>query len=191
MLVDSPFLRSVRAASSTDVERVLVINGHPDPRPERFCAALCAAFELGAGDAGRGVRKLNVGEESLGGNFDAGLERLWWSDVVFVAYPIWLGRPPPALCRLFEIFANQTGRVDMASGRMLAHFFITASLPSLLYRPRDTNGGRSSVLPNLRGMEIGSATILGSIEISSKRDRKQWLTDVRRLGSTGSWDSRP
>jgi len=31
----------------------LLVNGHPDPSPERFCSALCDAYEDGARKAGR------------------------------------------------------------------------------------------------------------------------------------------
>ena len=41
--------------------RILLINGHPDPRPERLCAGLAEAYGAGALAAGHEVRRLNVG----------------------------------------------------------------------------------------------------------------------------------
>ena len=40
---------------------ILVVNGHPDPRPERFCAALCDAYSAGAQAQGCATRRLDVG----------------------------------------------------------------------------------------------------------------------------------
>ena len=41
--------------------RILVINGHPDPGPERFAAALAGAYIKGASLAGHQIRRLDVG----------------------------------------------------------------------------------------------------------------------------------
>lgn len=40
--------------------RTLVIDGHPDPAPERFCHALAAAYAEGATATGRAVRRIEV-----------------------------------------------------------------------------------------------------------------------------------
>lgn len=40
--------------------RILLIQGHPDPSPRRFCRALAEAYEEGARDAGHDVRLLDV-----------------------------------------------------------------------------------------------------------------------------------
>ncbi len=46
--------------------RILVVNGHPDPRPERFCAALCARpIRMAPSPAGWEVRRLDVGKLDL------------------------------------------------------------------------------------------------------------------------------
>lgn len=42
--------------------RILIINGHPDARPERLCAALAAAYAAGARAAGHEVQSLSIGE---------------------------------------------------------------------------------------------------------------------------------
>ncbi|HYQ99048.1 MAG TPA: hypothetical protein VET86_03330 [Casimicrobiaceae bacterium] len=36
-------------------KRILILPGHPDPRPERLCRALAEACHAGATDAGHGV----------------------------------------------------------------------------------------------------------------------------------------
>src|SRR5262249_6217061 len=40
--------------------RILVINGHPDSRPERFCTALASAYSGAALKAGHEVRRIDI-----------------------------------------------------------------------------------------------------------------------------------
>src|ERR1700678_1061239 len=82
--------------------RVLVVNGHTDPRPERFCAALCDAYEGGARTAGWALRRLSVG--SLVGKQDRelALAYIGWSTRLMVVCPLWLDQSPAPLRDLFE-----------------------------------------------------------------------------------------
>ncbi|OYW93085.1 MAG: hypothetical protein B7Z13_08235 [Caulobacterales bacterium 32-67-6] len=45
--------------------KILLINGHPDPDPDRLCAALASAYEAGAVAAGHEVRRIEVGHLDL------------------------------------------------------------------------------------------------------------------------------
>ncbi|HWA60997.1 MAG TPA: hypothetical protein VG939_06460 [Caulobacteraceae bacterium] len=40
------------------MRRILIVNGHPDPAPERLCAALASAYGEAARAAGRETRRL-------------------------------------------------------------------------------------------------------------------------------------
>jgi putative NADPH-quinone reductase len=42
------------------MSRILVIVGHPDPRPQRLCRGLAQAYVAGAGEAGHDVRLVDV-----------------------------------------------------------------------------------------------------------------------------------
>src|SRR5579862_10018816 len=80
--------------------RILVVNGHPDPRPERFCAALCDAYLQGARAAGRSVDAIALGllpiddEPGLESpeRLDA-LRMLRACDALVAIYPLWLDKP--------------------------------------------------------------------------------------------------
>jgi len=74
--------------------RILVVNGHPDPAPERFCSALCDAYEEGARQAGRTVRRLTIGLLNNVEARNAGLEQIGWATQLMVVYPLWLDQPP-------------------------------------------------------------------------------------------------
>lgn len=41
-------------------KRIVIIQGHPDKSPERFCRALASAYERGAREAGHDVRRIDV-----------------------------------------------------------------------------------------------------------------------------------
>ena len=41
-------------------KRILILLGHPDPRPERLCRALAEAYHAGAVEAGHEVAVIDV-----------------------------------------------------------------------------------------------------------------------------------
>ena len=43
------------------MKNILVIDGHPDPSPERLSAALATAYQQGAEAAGCAVRRIDIG----------------------------------------------------------------------------------------------------------------------------------
>ena len=167
-----PSARTFRAKRS-----VLVINGHPDSRPERFCAALCAAFARAAVESGRTVQSLDLREDGPARGSDAAFERLLWSDSLFVAYPMWLDGPPLALRRMFDAFACAIAPDEARWGGKRARVVVTASLPSLFYRKS------GAALSGLVGLEAAPTTIIGSVDTISDAHRARWLEEIRRLGT--------
>ena len=89
--------------------RILVVNGHPDCRPERYCGALCEAYEDGARSAGLNVQRLDAGGVNAipgGDDMPAALEKIGWADRLTVVFPLWLDRPPVPLTDLFGRFSG-------------------------------------------------------------------------------------
>lgn len=179
-------------------KRVLVINGHPDPGPGRYCGALCAAYAEGARSSGWKTQRLDVGEVTtaaaesghpswLRNQAAEVLERLWLADRVFIAFPMWLGGPPPALQRILEEFKRwQDGEAEqLGEPRQLkkADIVVTAYYPGVVYR---TNLGVPSGLwfTALSSLDIANTILIGSVESISREDRNRWLIEVRRLGSS-------
>lgn len=189
-------LCSARRASPT--KSVLVLNGHPDPGPERFCAALCAAYAEGARSSGCTAERLDVGALALPGS-ESGrpswlqneaadvLERLWLADRLFIAFPMWLGGPPPALRLILNEFArwreSAAAQLGAAIEKKDVHVVVTASLPGLVYRTsRGAPVGEWATA--LSGLRIAQAVLIGSVETISRDDRSRWLDTVRRLGAS-------
>lgn len=195
----------MRLEPSSRSRRMLVLNGHPDPRPERFCAALCDAYEHGARRGGWQTERLNVGAlgYSLFGPHDGddvsepdvpemrhALDMVGWADRMMVAYPLWLDRAPPAL----NVFLHEAARrsangtasnVANKPGRVV----VTMQMPAFIYLPRkcseanrcDHTGGLA-----LPGVQCGAATCIGSIDALSVRQRAEWLERIFDFGENGA-----
>lgn len=135
--------------------RILIINGNPDPSPDRLTGALASAYAEGAEAAGHIVHRINVG----GLNFpllrtaqEFGLEpdepdivaaqgAILLADHLVIIYPLWLGAPPA----LFKGFMEQIARCEFALGTQnglprgklkgrSARVIVTMGMPALLYR---------------------------------------------------------
>ena len=165
---------------------VLVVNGHPDPRPERFCAALCDAYETGAREAGHATRRLDVGVlhlsslAAVGEDAEAGwdgLERafrlLQAADRLAIVYPQWADGPPTELRRLFDTVARLKEHLKLAGDSKAAQVVVTSALPGLFYRGRG---------PAFEGVAAEEPTYIGSVETVSAARRQRWLAQMRELG---------
>jgi putative NADPH-quinone reductase len=191
-------LSSALRAPHLPAKRVLVVNGHPDPGAGRYCAALCAAYAEGAQSSGYATQRLDVGAVTLPGaesgrpfwlRNDAAevLERLWLADRLFIAFPMWLGGPPPALQLILEEFTRWQKAEAAQLGEPIevkeAHVVVTANFPGLIYR---TSRGASvgAWATALAGLHVAQHILIGSMGSNSPEERIRWLSEVRRLGGS-------
>lgn len=138
------------------MRHILVIDGNPDPAPERLSSALAQAYLEGAQSSGCTVQSINVGgidfpilrkaadfntEAADSAIKDAQDAFLRAEHIVFF-YPLWLGGPPALLKAFMEQVArnqfllreNKGGfPVGGLKGRS-ARVFVTMGMPALLYR---------------------------------------------------------
>src|SRR5690606_26888803 len=112
--------------------RILVIQGHPDPDPGRFCRALAAADAEGAEQAGHDGKRLDVAnldfpllrtkEDVESGAPPQAIRqrqegRVGAEDLLVVC-PLWLGSMPALLKGLFgEVFRPGFGTAGDAARR--------------------------------------------------------------------------
>src|SRR5277367_1537256 len=86
---------------------ILIILGHPDPRPERFCRALAETYHQGATEEGHEVKVVDVTRldftalktrQEWEGPVPEGLreaqEAIGWAQHLVIVFPIWLGTMP-------------------------------------------------------------------------------------------------
>jgi putative NADPH-quinone reductase len=138
------------------MKHILLINGNPDPSPERLTSALAKAYREGAEDDNCVVRQINVGgiqfpwlqnaqdfttEATDKAIMEAQGAFLTADHVVFI-YPLWLGSAPALLKAYMERIACGEfllGKSDggFPRGRLKgrsARVIVTMGMPALLYR---------------------------------------------------------
>lgn len=189
--------------------RIAVIDGHPDPAPERLCHGLAAAYLEGAADGGHETRLLRVADLDLpllrshaefheGAPPPAALaaqEAIDWAGHLVLIYPLWLGTMPAALKALLE----QTLRPDFAmdyggrypTGRLngrSARIVVTMGMPTLAYRWWFGAHSLKNLERNiLKFVGFGPVreTLFGVVDKASTEKRAGWLAEMGRLGRQG------
>lgn len=184
--------------------RILIIQGHPDPRPDHYNHALAAAYAQGAKNAGHEIRILTVADvdfpllrskaEFDGGDIPEAIreaqEQISWAEHLVLFYPLWLGTMPA----LLKGFLEQVLRPGFAlnpenpfggllKGRS-ARIVVTMGMPALFYRLYYRAHSLTNLKRNiLRFAGFGPirASLIGMVEGSSSKRRK-WLDRMAALG---------
>jgi putative NADPH-quinone reductase len=190
-------------------KQLVVIDGHPDPDPKRFCHALAAAYAEAARNAGHAVRIVTVSNLDLpllrsagdweGGSPPASLhnaqEAIGWADHLVFIYPLWLGSMPALLKGFLEQvlrpgfaikFGARTLRPGLLKGKS-ARVVITMGMPAFLYRWYFGAHSLKSFERNiLRFVGIGPTreTLIGNVA-GPGVSRQKWLDRMRELGRDG------
>lgn len=187
-------------------KKILVINGHPDPRPERFVHALAAAYAEGAEAGGHEVRRIAIGELDIpvlrrredweNGPVPQPLSdaeaAIGWADHLVIVYPLWLGDVPA----LLKAFLEQLGRPGVAIGRggsplssglwkgKSARLVVTMGMPAFVYNwyfgAHSVKSLKRNIL-NFVGISPVRSSIVGMVE-GSAESRAEWLETLRALG---------
>ncbi|AZZ93445.1 flavodoxin family protein [Hahella sp. KA22] len=186
--------------------RILIIQGHPDPRGGRYCHSLADAYADGAEAAGHEVRRLAVAtmsfpwlrskqefeEQPPPESIIAAQKEIQWAECLFIVYPLWMGDLPAVL----KAFLEQTLRPGFAvSGgdkwpkRLLkgrrARIVVTMWMPAFIYRWFYRAHSLKSLKRNILGICGVSpiqTSLIGAVEDSDSRPRKQWLDRMRGYG---------
>ena len=194
---------------SGELQRVLIIDGHPDPATARFVHALADAYEEGATQAGYEVKKLRLAEldyDLLRSNEDflqgaptptvrSVQEDLRWCTHLVVVYPLWLGSMPALLKGLFEqalrpgfAFSAEGAKglpAKLLAGRS-ARIIVTMGMPAFFYRwyfrAHSLKALKRNVLQFV-GFAPIRTTIIGAVEMRPATKRSAWLHRVRKFGA--------
>lgn len=185
--------------------RILILQGHPDPAPERFGRALAAAYAKGATQAGHEIRLIDLatlGFDLLRTKKDhddapvpAALadaqQAIAGADHIVIVFPLWLGGMPALLKGFLEQvlrpgFAYRVagGWKRLLTGR-LARIVVTMGMPPLAYRFWFGGHGvrqlERSIL-GFVGIKPVRTTLIGGIESMTDGGRQRWLDRMRSLG---------
>jgi putative NADPH-quinone reductase len=188
--------------------RIIVIDGHPDPSPTRFCHALADAYARAARAAGHQVTELRLcglDVPLLRGRTEwekpaADAVAEWQAaiaaaDHLVLIYPLWLGEMPALVKAFLEQvlrpgFAIAQGARTLSSGLLKgrsARVIVTMGMPAFVYRwfflAHSLHSLRRNIL-NFVGVRPVRASLIGSIE-GSPASRARWLARVDALGRAG------
>ena len=185
--------------------RILVINGHPDPRPERFCSGLANAYAETAAKAGHEVRRIDVGALSFPllarfedfqsppdiADIKKAQQDIQWAEHLVFVHPLWLGAAPALLkgflervaCGGFGFDAGAAGDAKRGLAGKSARLIVTMGMPAAAYRFLFGGFGIRAFargILRLAGAWPVRKTYIGGVELS-ERHRDNCLKKVRRL----------
>ncbi len=190
------------------IRKILIIDGHPDPSPDRFVHALAEAYAEGA--EAHEVRRLKLGEldipfvrsaeEWMKGEPQAAIASaqsdLAWAEHMVILYPLWLGDVPALLKAFLEQIMRpgfafryrENKRPEKLLKGRTARIVVTMGMPTLFYKLVYCAHSVKSLERNILkfvGIRRIERMILGSVEADEDR-RRQWLDDMRALGAEGA-----
>ena len=188
------------------MKRILIINGHPDPSPDRLCGALARAYQEGAEGPDYMVRRIDIGaiqfpilrsaaEFSTSPTEKAIMEAraafMLAGHIVFI-YPLWLGGPPA----LLKAFLEQVARDQFLLGEnkrgfplkkmkwRSARVIVTMGMPPIIYRTYFRAHGVKSFnsgILRLAGFSPIRTTYFGGSDITSP-NTERIIEQVRSMG---------
>lgn len=191
-------------------KRIVIIQGHPDPAPERLCRGLADAYAQGAREKGHAIRRIDVAQldfpllrtqdEFQKSAPPAGIkqaqEDIRWAQHLVIIYPLWLGTMPALLKAFFEqvfrpdfAFEGETARGQwkkLLKGKS-ARIVVTMGMPALVYRLYFGAHSLKSLERNILGfVGIGPIreTLIGLVEVPG--NAKRALARLRKLGAQGA-----
>lgn len=187
---------------------IAIIEGHPDPSPDRLCRALADAYANGAEAAGHTVARVRPAEMSFDwlrtaeayhkgqppAAIQAAQDQIMAAQHLVFVYPLWMGTMPA----LMKAFLEQTFRPGFVTdppakggwptrplaGRS-ARLVVTMGMPALLYRWFYRAHSLKSLERNvlkLIGIKPVRETLLGGVDSATETTRQDWLTTMRQLG---------
>lgn len=190
------------------MSHVCIINGNPDPSPERFAAAIAQAYAAGAVEGGHSVSCIDVGALEFGfvrgkamfdtppeGDVAVEREKIAAADHVVIIYPMWLGTMPAMLKAFLEEAArggffvqptpdNEGWPVKVMAGKS-ARVIVTMGMPGFLYRVMFRAHSLKSLeglILRLSGFKPVRSTVFGSVEEQNPARRETFLKAVHALG---------
>jgi len=189
------------------MSRVVIIEGHPDVRENRFGHALAAAYARGAVEGGHEVRRIEVsridfpllrtkddGENAAAPtSMRAAQADIAWAEHLGILFPLWLGSMPGLLKAFLEQVLRPGFAMKLESGgswtKLLtgksARIVVTMGMPAFIYRwyfrAHSLKSLKRSVL-RFVGVTPISETLIGSIETCGDARRRKWLQRLYHLG---------
>jgi len=160
--------------------KALVINGHPDPRPERYCAALARACAEGSRAAGWQAEELVLGglagmEEAPDGELLSAFRKFNNAEYITLVFPLWLNEPPALLSGFLKQAAEEEDAVYPTRARKF-RVVVTMDMPAFAHRSAIRT---SKCRLSLAGIVPDETVFIGSVGLISLDKRADWLRILR------------
>jgi putative NADPH-quinone reductase len=190
-------------------KQIVIIDGHPDPDPARFCHTVAKTYAEAAREAGHEIRRIELAQLDFPilrtrADWEGGTpvpavrdcqQTIAAAQHVVLIYPLWLGDVPALLKGFLEQvfrpgFAIKQGARTLAPGMLKgksARIIVTMGMPGFVYRLFFFAHSLSSLRRNiLRFVGLGPirVSIIGNVE-GSAAARTNWLDRIRQYGRAG------
>ncbi|WP_448207231.1 NAD(P)H-dependent oxidoreductase [Azospirillum sp. sgz302134] len=191
--------------------RIVVIQGHPDPDPQRLCRALADAYAEGARDAGHLVTRVDIASldfpllrsqtdfehEPLPDSLRPAQQAILAAEHIVMVFPLWLGTMPALVKAFLEQvmrpgvafdYQNKGGPKLLLAGRS-ARLVVTMGMPAFIYRWWFFAHGLKGLERNILrfvGIKPVRETLFGMVGNASAATRQGWLRRMRDLGAQGA-----
>jgi putative NADPH-quinone reductase len=189
-------------------KRILLIQGHPDPKGGHLCHALAQAYAEGAAAAGHELRRVEVAlldfpilrsqleweKDPLPAALQPAQDAIDWAQHLVLFFPLWLGDMPALLKGFLEqvarpgfAFRDENGSGFGKKGLVgrSARVVVTMGMPALVYRYYFRAHSLKSLERNVLGF-IGIApvneSLIGMVDKMDDKTRTQWFARLRALG---------
>lgn len=188
-------------------KRILIINGHPDPSPQRLCAALADAYARGAKAAGHEVERLDVGSQTfelirsyqdfispdLAPDIAKAQDAISRAEHLVIIHPLWLGAAPALMKGFFEqvfrygyaLSEPQAPMLSLLTGRS-ARLIVTMGMPAAAFRLLFGAHGVKSFERGIlwiTGVRPVRHTFFGGVNGKADKKIAAWLKTVEQLGA--------
>lgn len=189
------------------VQKITLIQGHPDGEEPHYCHALADAYRAGAVDTGHAVKVLDIGQHDIKvlrsrkqwlrperePFIEESRAAVHWADHVVLIYPLWMGTMPAHLKTFIEqVFSeefafsiDENGWHSKLKGRT-ARVIVTMGMPSTVYRYFFFAHSLKSLRRNILGFAGFSPirdTVIGMIDAENPKNRLKWLGRMNELGA--------
>jgi putative NADPH-quinone reductase len=190
------------------MKRIAIIQGHPDPNPERFCHVLAVAYTDGARDAGHEVRMIEVARLDFPllrtrVDFESGATppaiadaqaTIAWAEHVVIVFPLWLGDIPALLKGFLEqvlrpgfaFHHRERGAPEKLMRGRSVRIVVTMGMPGFFYewfyRAHSVKSLERNVFAFV-GFGPVRRTVIGMVESDKRTRNAAWLERMRALGA--------
>lgn len=191
---------------------ILIVQGHPDPAPERLCRALAQAYRQGAASAGAEVREIDVarldfpllrteaefqrGPDGAPGAIKRAAADIAWANHLLIIYPLWMGDMPALLKAFFEQTFRPGFALSYGEGfpkpmfkKKSARVAVTMGMPTAAYRlifgAHGVKALEKSVL-GFAGMKPIRESLFGMVQGG---DREKMTKRIDKFRETGAKDA--